>query len=170
MLVVPVKGDRIRTADDSTVRTVSSYTSLKDEPAVYLTLDSTEFKSEKFVFFDDIVEINGVRVEYDRASKVFDALGPLRRRIHLPQPKDSVSVKLMDVTFNDEVETMQVTGLRLHSKRYGVGRGLLVITQEGQFSLNEIRNIDGPAQVGKFDVSRFKRFYFDYLPYQAKKR
>ena len=168
MLVVPVKGDRIKTTDDSVVRTVSSYTSLKDEPAVYLTASSDELAGDNFVFFDKIVEINGVRVEYDDSSKMFKAMGPLKRRYHLPQAKDKIKIKLMDVDFKDDVEDMTVTGLRLHSKRYGPGRGLLVITQEGQFSLKELLDID--AALGKFDVRRFQRYYFDYLPYEKPKR
>jgi hypothetical protein len=96
MLIVPVKGDRIRTKDDSQYHRVSSFSSLKDEPAVYIKPAGTD----PFVYFSDIVEINGVRVEYDSSSKVFNALGPLKRKYNIPQPKDSIFVKLLSAPKN----------------------------------------------------------------------
>lgn len=163
MLVIPVTGDKITTKDDSDQKVVSSFTSLKDEPAVYLkSLD------QQYVFYSDIVEINGVRVEYDLHSNMFNALGPLRRKFNLPQPKDSIKVKLIDVSYKDETELIEVTGLKLHSKKYGAERGLIVQTKDGNFSLSDILDIERRTGSEKFVPEKFKKYYFDYLPINVK--
>jgi hypothetical protein len=160
MLIVPVKGDRIRTKDDSQYHRVSSFSSLKDEPAVYIKPAGTD----PFVYFSDIVEINGVRVEYDSSSKVFNALGPLKIKYNIPQPKDSIFVKLLDVPFKDEKEEFVVTAIRLHSKKYGENKGLMVICKDNAFSISEIISIDRSNWTEPFDREKFKSYYFDYLP------
>ena len=160
MLVVPVKGDKIRTKDDGTARRVSSFTSLKDEPAVYIQPAG----NDPYVYFSDIVEINGVRVEYVSDSKVFDALGPLKRKFNIPQPKDKIGVKLVDVPYKNEVEEIVVTGLRLHSKKHGENRGLLTVCKDGVFNLGDIISIERSNWTERFDREKFKAYYFDYLP------
>jgi hypothetical protein len=164
MFVVPVSGDRIKTKDSGDIRKVSSFSSLKDEPAVYIKPGG----SDNYIYFSDITEINGVAVEYDSASKVFNALGPLRRRFNLPQPKDSIKVKLVDVSFKDDLEELVVTGLRLHSRKYGAGRGMLIITKEGEFPLSDLKDILHRDFTEKFDEMRFRRYYFDYLSVNMK--
>jgi hypothetical protein len=166
MFVVPVSGDKITTKDSGDARTVSSFSSLKDEPAVYLRLSG----SNNYVYFSDIITINGVDVEYDTNSKVFNALGPLRRKFNLPQTKDTIKVKFKDISYDDEQEELEVTGLRLHSKRYGAGRGLLVITKEGEFALSELRDIIHRDFKERFDEARFKKYYFDYLSVGMKRK
>lgn len=161
MFVVPVAGDKVRTKDDSSPRVVSSFTSLKDEPAVYLVPETSR---ERYIYFSDIVEINGVRVEYDSDSKTFDALGPLRRKYNLPQPGDTIKVKLIDVPFKDEVEEIVVDSLKLHNKKHGTTRGLLTCGKKSCFSLNDILDIDRKSWTEKFDRERFKKYYGDYLP------
>jgi hypothetical protein len=166
MLVVPVKGDKIRTKDDGSIKRISSFSSLKDEPAVYVTPGG----NEPYVYFSDIIEINGVRVEYSTESKVFDALGPLRRKFNLPQPKDKIKVKVIDVPYKDETEEFVVTGLRLHSKKYGEGRGMLIICKEGKFSLSDIISIERSTWSERFDRDKFSKYYFDYLPVGLKRK
>lgn len=167
MLVVPVSGDKITTKDDSSPRVVSSYTNLKDEPAVYLTAGSS---TERYVYFSDIVEINGVRVEYDADSKVFDALGPLTRKYNLPQPKDTIKVKLMDVPYKDEVEPVEVVSIKLHSQRHGISKGLQACGAKSCFTLADILDIDRKSWSEKFDADKFRKFYFDYLPSNIKNK
>jgi len=166
MFVVPVAGDRIKTKDSGDLLKVSSYSSLKDEPAVYVKPAGRE----PYVYFSDIVELNGVRVEYNSDSKVFDALGPIKRKFNLPQPKDTIKVKLIEVSYKDEVEELDVTSLRLHSKKYGAGRGLLVITKEGEFSIGDLLDIDHKGWTEKFDLARFRKYYFDYMPANTKRK
>lgn len=163
---MPVSGDRIKTKDSGDARKVSSFTVFKDEPAVYVKPSG----SENYVYFSDVVEINGVAVEYDVDSKVFNALGPLRRRFNLPQPKDTVKVKLKDVSYDDELEELMVTGLRLHSKKYGADRGLLVITKEGEFSISDLKDVIHRDFNERFDETRFKHYYLDYLPTGMKRK
>lgn len=166
MFVVPVRGDRVRTKDSGDVLKVSSFSSLKDEPAVYVTPTG----GDNYVYFSDIVEINSVRVEYVPDSKVFNSLGPLRRKYNLPQPKDTIKVKLIDVSYSDELEELQVTSLRLHSKKYGADRGLMIITKEGEFNLSEIRDLERNGWTEPFNKDRFKKYYFDYLAISMKRK
>jgi hypothetical protein len=166
MFVVPVAGDRIKTKDSGDIRQVSSFSSLKDEPAVYVKPPGTD----KYIYFSDIVEINNVSVEYDVNSKVFNALGPLRRKFNLPQTKDTIKVKLKDVSYDDTLEELIVTGLRLHSKTYGAGRGMLVITKEGEFSLADLKDVIHRDFDERFDEGRFRRYYSDYLPTGLKRK
>ena len=166
MFVLPVSGDKITTKDSGDARTVSSFSSLKDEPAVYLKLAG----SDNYVYFSDIVSINKVEVEYDVDSKVFNSLGPLKRRFNIPQPKDTIKIKLKETSYDDELEELEVTGLRLHSKRYGTGRGLLVITKEGEFSIGDIRDLIHRDFNENFNESRFRKYYFDYLSVGIKRK
>lgn len=162
MFVVPVAGDKIATKDSSEPAVVSSFTSLKDEPAVYLVPSTSR---DKYVYFSDIVEINGVRVEYDAGSKVFNALGPLRRKFNIPQPKDIITVKLKIVDYNnDDTEKITIKSVKLHNKREGVGRGLLACTDDTCFSLTDILDLERDGWHEKFDYNRFVKYYMDYGP------
>lgn len=166
MFVVPVKGDKIRTKDDGTYKRVSSFSSLKDEPAVYVQPAG----NSPYVYFSDIVEINGVRVVYNSESKIFEALGPMKRKFNLPQPKDVIEVKLIEVPFKDETEKFTVTGIKLNSKKHTVGQGILVKCKEGQFSLSDIISIERTNWTERFDREQFKKLYFDYLPINIKRK
>lgn len=166
MFVVPVHGDKIITKDSSEIAVVSSFTSLKDEPAVYLVPSTS---SEKYVYFSDVVEINGVRVEYDSGSKTFNALGPLKRRFNIPQPKDTIVVKLKEIDYGKpETEEIEVKSIKLHSKKYGIGRGLLACGQESCFALSDILDIKRKGWTEKFDSARFLKYYIDYGPLGVK--
>jgi len=166
MFVVPVAGDKVITKDSSDVAVVSSFTSLKDEPAVYLVPSTSK---EKFVYFSDIVEINGVRVEYDAGSKVFNALGPLKRKFNIPQPKDTITVKLKEIDYGKpETEEVEVKSIKLHSKKYGIGRGLLICGQESCFSLSDILDVKRRGWTEAFDQAKFLKYYMDYGPLGVK--
>lgn len=162
MFVIPVAGDKIKTKDDSSDRVVSSYTSFKDEPAVYVR--SSGGSGSSYVYFSDVTQINGVKVEYNSSSKVFNALGPLRRKYNIPQPKDEIIVKLISSKVNDEQQTLPVTSIKLHSKRYGETKGLLVCSTESCFTLNDILGVKRKNWTEKFDADGFQKYYFDYLP------
>lgn len=161
MFVVPVKGDKIKTKDDSAPRVVSSYTSLKDEPAVYLTAGSS---TDRYVYFSDIIEINGVAVEYDSPSKTFNALGPLKRKYNIPQPGDTIKIKLMDVHFKDETEEIDVDSIKLHSKKHGESRGLLICGEQSCFTLSDILDLTRKSWTETFNSKKFQKYYFDYMP------
>lgn len=161
MFVVPVKNDKIKTKDDSNPRVVSSYTSLKDEPAVYLTADSSQ---DRYLYFSDIIEINGVAVEYDSTSKTFNALGPLKRKYNIPQPGDTITIKLQDVNYKDETEEIELDSVKLHNKKHGTGRGLLVCGSKSCFALTDILNLKRKSWTETFNASKFQKYYFDYLP------
>jgi hypothetical protein len=165
MFVVPIAGDRVRTKDNGDPKTVSSFSSLKDEPAVYLKPGSSR---ERYLYFSEIVEINGVHVEYDATSKIFDALGPLKRRYNLPQPKDTVTVKLNSAPFKRETEEIEVIALKLHNKREGITRGLLTCAERSCFTIPEILDVKRRSWTESFSAAGFKRYYRDYMPYNLK--
>ena len=167
MFIVPIKGDKILTKDSSDPLIVSSFTNLKSEPAVYLVPGST---LEKYIYFSDVVEVNGVRVEYDSTSKLFNALGPLKRRFNLPQPHDTILVKLQDVPYKDEPEEIEVKSLRLHSHKHGLSQGLLVGGAESFFNLVEILDIQRRNWYERFNREAFQKYYFDYLPTNIKSK
>ena len=154
MMIVPVKGDRITTEDSSAPVVVSSYTNLKTDPAVYISGNT----AESAVFFSTIETINGVKVSYNESSKVFDSLGPLRRKIDLPQPGDSITVKIDDVD-----QSIVVKSIKLHD-RSKKSFGLLVVTQDRTFDLSEVRGISTKEKVSSVDYNQFKKYYLDYFP------
>lgn len=162
MFVVPVAGDKITTKDVSDPAVVSSFTSLKDEPAVYVVPTTSK---EKYIYFSDIVEINGVRVEYKPDVKLFAALGPLKRKYNIPQPKDTLIVKLKNVQYGEEeTEEIEVKKVQLHSKKHGIGRGLLACGSESCFSLKDIIDIRRHGWTEKFHAEKFRHYYLDYGP------
>jgi hypothetical protein len=167
MLVVPIRGDKIKTADSSDVRIVSSYTSLKDQPAVYLEKATS---ADAYVYFSDIVEINGVRVEYESGSKLFSALGPLKRKYNLPQPRDTIKIKLIDTAYKQEIEEVEVDSLKLHNKTVGATRGLMVCSKEANYPLSEVLEVEHKNGYEKFDKDKFCAYYIDYLPISAKSK
>lgn len=164
MFVVPLSGDKIATKYDSTPLTVSSYTNLKNDPAVYIKPGTSQ---EQFIYFYDIASINGVKVEFNENSKVFNALGPIKRKFNIPQPKDLIKIKLLDVPFNNEFEEIEIKSIKLHNKKYGINRGLLSCSENSCFSLIDIIDITRNNWSEKFNQKAFKKYYLDYLPLSA---
>lgn len=158
MIVVPVKRDKIRTVDSSDVLIVSSYTGLKDEPSVYVTKESS---SLEFVEIAEIAELNGVMVTAS-GGKMLTAQGTLARKHNLPQPGDTITVKLIDVPFKKETLDIEVKSLALGG-RDSKG-GLVVKTADGSFYLDDIIDIKRKTGSERFDASGFKRYYIDYFP------
>ena len=165
MYVVPLHGDKIRVLNEADLLRVKSYTSLKSEPAVYLTdvlADGT-----RAVYLSDIVELNGVKVEYDSDAKLLKALGPIKRKFNLPQPGDTVVTKLIDTDFKKEEVTLEVTRLKLHDQR-NPSRSLEVICGDTIIGLSDILDIRRKVGAEQFDPKAFTKLYLDYLPYTAK--
>jgi hypothetical protein len=154
MFVVPIKNDIIKTKDGGTF-TVLEYTNFKSKgPAVYVKAD-TPF----VIYFFDIDEINDVKVDFNGATKVFSALGHLKRKIHLPQKHDTVT--LID---GDNEKTLLVETLKLHSKSIGLSRGLVFIDSEGnKHSLGSIGDIERSTGTSFFDRKKFAHLYRDYF-------
>lgn len=165
MLVVPLAKDVIITKDRQKLRVVE-YTNYKDGgPAVYAKTASKELV---LIYFFDIDEINGTKVEYERGAKVFKALGKMRRAIHLPQPDDKVRILRDTISGDDDDEIaaksrVEVKSLRLKSKALGVNKGLMFKdTDNGSFRMNEILDVDRAVGGDDFDRDAFLRLYRDY--------
>lgn len=159
MLVVPLKGDSITTTDGPKF-TVDSYTNFKTDPAVYVEVPRGQ---NSIVYFQDIEEINGVKVEYNKSSKVFTALGVIKRKYNLPQPKDTITVERPGGPDDAGDDDSEVKTPKLHSKAIGLSRGLVIIDKEDNvFSLGDIIEIDRSVGGEHFDRKKFLRYYKDY--------
>lgn len=161
MLVVPLEKDVIDTIDNQSYRVIS-YTNYKDGgPAIYVR--SKDSKNPVLVYFFDIAAINGTRVEYNRGSRVFRALGRIDRLFHLPQPDDKILVLTNKITDEDGKEQVEVTGLKLKAKSLGISKGMFVKDKDGNhYRLAQILDIDRAIGGQAFDREKFLAYYKDY--------
>lgn len=166
MLVVLLKNDKVKLLGQDGVHVVSSYTSLKTQPAVYLKEPLPD--GSRAAFFSDVVEVNGVRVEYDSSSHLLEALGPLKRPIHLPQPGDKVTYTLVETDHDEEQVEAEVKDLRLHARNNPTKS--LQVKLEGTdtvLELTEVVDIKRKTGNDVFNRSKFQHAYVDYLSYGA---
>lgn len=161
MLVVPLEKDKIRTVDGQVYR-VLGYTNYKEGgPAVYAR--GKGGGEPVLVYFFDIDQINGTRVEYQRGSRVFRAAGKVGREIQLPQPGDKITVLTGRPTVEDSKEQVEVVALKLKSKSLGVNKGLLFKDAAGNaYRLKQILDIDREIGGERFDRDAFLVYYKDY--------
>lgn len=162
MLVVPLEKDKITTKDRHEYRVVT-YTNFKEGgPAVYCR--SKGGTEPVLIYFFDIDEINGVRVEYHKGSRVFTALGKINREQHLPQPDDKVMVPDKESSDKSAKKSIEVTGLKLKSKTHGHNRGMLLKDAEGNYHrLKDVTTIDRSLGSDRFNKEAFKETYHDYM-------
>jgi hypothetical protein len=165
MLIVPLAGDKIETKDGVEF-TVLAYTNYKERgPAVQV--EHTAAVPSDAVYFFDIIKINGISVTLG-SGKVFKAAGNVKRKYHLPQPGDLITVRSGNAPADQ-----QVSGLKLHNKTEGLTKGLLVTTKgEGEnvnFRLGNIVDIQRSIGNDMFDRNKFLRYYRDYTGYTPKK-
>lgn len=155
MLVVPLEKDTITTKDGLVYRVVE-YTNFKDGgPAVYAKEKGGD-NSLVLVYFFDINEINNTQVEYQKTSKVFNALGRIKRAQHLPQPDDKVHIA--------EDEVVEVKGLKLKSKSLGVNKGMFFQDTDSNYHrVKDIFRIERSLGTDNFDRDLFLQIYHDYL-------
>lgn len=160
MLVVPIHGDEITTVDGAD-KVVSAYTNLKDEgPAVYVD-SSYEDEGPEVIYFFDISHLNGVKVKFVHGQNVLKALGHLTRKVHLPQPHDTIVIQGEEPDTTEEVE---VSGLKLHSKSIGLSKGLLVLDDEKhKYDLRDIHDVKPAVGGDDFNRKLFLKLYADYL-------
>lgn len=162
MLVVPIAKDTIKTKDGHTYKVVE-YTNYKEAgPAVYAK--SPTSKESVLVYFVDIEQINGTRVEYQRGSKVFSAFGRIKRSQHIPQPDDTVILSIDKISHEDEEKDQaEVDGLRLKSKALGINKGMFIKTTDGNhYRLKQIVDIIPDLGSHHFNRTEFLKIYKDY--------
>jgi hypothetical protein len=154
MLVVPLTKDVIHTIDGTKYRVVE-YTNFKSAgPAVYAKLPNS--KAIVLVYFPDIDKINGTLVEYKQSSKVFNALGKVKRVQQLPQPEDTIKLE-------DETE-IKVKNLKLKAKHLGATKGLLVKDVDDNYhGLHEIIDIIPALGTPTFNKEIFMSLYSNYI-------
>lgn len=160
MLVVPIKGDTITTKDGPQFK-VDSYTNYKADPAVYVDVPAGQ---NSIVYFQDIEEINGVKVEYNKSSKVFTALGTIKRKYNLPQPKDVITVERPGSPDDAGDNDTTVKTPKLHNRAIGLSRGMVLIdVDDNVFSLSDVIDIEREVGGEHFDRKRFIKYYRDYM-------
>lgn len=162
MLVVPLPKDIITTKDGAKLSVVT-YTNFKSKgPAVYV--EHKRGTPAVVIYFFDIDRINDVRVELNPSSKVFNALGNIKRKYHLPQPNDLVTVNA-----DDAGTIIEVKDLKLHNKSIGLSQGLVIRDKENNFHrLSDIVSIDRAVGSDDFNQKRFLRLYSEYRGYSGK--
>ncbi len=167
MIIVPLAKDQIETKDGAKL-TVHGFTNFKPKgPALYANDGGTS--PMVVVYFFDIDKINGVRVEFSQSSKVFTAMGKIKRAIHLPQPHDYIFVyeKKEEGTadkdsFKDS-KKVKVAGFKLHSKKHGLAKGLLIEDEDKNvYRLQEVLDVRREIGSDDFDRRRFLRIYAEY--------
>lgn len=165
MQVVPIKGDRITTTEGVEL-VVDSYTNHKTEPAVYVDVPIGQ---NNIVYFSDIEQINGIKVELNKSTKVFEALGVLKRKVHLPQYNDEIKVKLPDAPEDSEEAYVVVKTIKLHNKALGLSKVLVVVDKEDRvYTLPDVLDVSRAVGGDKFHKEKFRKVYKDYFPYSRK--
>jgi hypothetical protein len=77
---------------------------------------------------------------------------------------------LIETSFKEEIEEIEVASLSLHNKKEGMTKGLLVKSKDGAYSLSEIVDIERKVGYEAFNRDKFNRFYLDYLPANYKRK
>lgn len=159
MLVVPLKGDVVST-DDGRYFTVLEYTNYKPDPAVYIDVPA---KQHNLLYFTDIHKINGIKVEYNKATKVFDAFGVVKRKFNIPQPKDTAMILDPHGQEDSTPQEIEIKTIRLHSRSLGLSRGLCILDADGNaYRLRDIQEIKRSYGYEAFDRKKFLKYYSDY--------
>ena len=164
MLIVPLKGDKV-TISDGPEFIVDSYTNFKADPAVYVDVPRGQ---NNIVYFQDIEQINDVKVEYNKATKVFTALGIVKRKYNLPQPKDTITVTKPGNPEDSEDNHAQVKNLKLHSRAIGLTKGLVLIDiDDNVYRLSDVQDIERAVGAEHFDQRKYLKYYRDYTGHSA---
>ena len=157
MIIAPIAGDRIKTADGLPSKVLSFTNYLPDGPAVLV--DATA--GDDTVYLRDIVELNGKKVKFVKNSggnKVLELDGYLKRTFQLPQPGEVLSSKV-----SGETRKYKVNRIRLHvPDRLASGMILEVedvdTAEKVDLTLGQITDIDHYL----FARSKFLAYYADY--------
>lgn len=150
-IVLPVKGDTVTTVDGSEF-TVVDVARHKQEPAVFVRTDDQVLP----LYFKDIEQINGVMVDFKKIDGVFEAIGKLKRRHHLPQPGETV--------ITTDGKEFQVSRVRYHVKSIGLSKGVLLLNSDNDYiTLNDVANLKAEGETVLFNRDSFLKFYRGYL-------
>lgn len=161
MYIVPLAGDVIMTTEGAAFEVIS-YTNYKQRgPAVYVSATGDESTTPAVVYFFDITKICGVHVEYDNSTKIFKASGKIKRKYHLPQPGDKITVLKPETPLDEDDDQIKIEKLKLHNKSEGIAKGLLACG-DACYMLNDIISIDRVIGSDSFDRKKFQRLYSDY--------
>ncbi len=163
MLVVPLKGDPITTVDGQE-HIVSGFNGIKKDkttgrlfPSVYL-----EGVKDGPIGFDEIREIKRVHVDYDKATGLLEAMAPVKRSLHLPQPNDKITIR-SPFNKNEEMEIV-VGNIKLSDSGGSFSLRLGFSEKDDNttwYDLSTILDIDNGMA---FDKKRFEKLYVEYFP------
>ena len=167
MLIVPISGDKVKTANNSDTLKVVEYTRFKQAgPAVYC--QATDSKTLILVYFFDIEEINGVKVEYKKSSHLFKALGKVKRKFNIPQKGDTVYFTRKGASSEDddalEKQKVKVDKVEIKLGKSGLIHGLY-ITDADKNLINCKRILEIESEIGTqaFDRLGFIKYYKEYI-------
>ena len=158
MLIVPVTGDRIKTADGLPAK-VLSYSNYKTEGPAVITDGEGPAQS---VPFNEITKINDQRVKLLKNAEgynVFETSGFMDRTFQIPQPGDIITSTVSGV----EAREYEVVRVRLHVKDQ-LSRGMILdcndqeTHEETEVMLGQIKDIAHTI----FNHKKFLGYYADY--------
>lgn len=160
MIIVPLAGDRVKTAEGVTFK-VLSYTNYKAEgPAVIV--ESPDEKTVETVFFKDILSINDQKVKLIKNGdgyNVFETDGYIKRKFQLPQVDDHIKSEVNGI----EPRLYKVNRIRLHVKE-ALSQGLILDCEDPvsdeKFEINLNSILDVPHTI--FNQNGFQTYYSDY--------
>lgn len=167
MIIVPLPNDEVETKDGAKLIVVG-YNNFKTKgPAVYCKAEGEHNSQYLTVYFFDIEKINDVRVEFSTSTKVLNALGKIKRKIHLPQAHDFIFVFDKDSSDNEsfsDSKRVKVASCKLHNKKHGVSKGLLIEDEDKNvYMLDEVLDLRRDIGSSEFDRKVFLKLYKEYL-------
>ena len=167
MIIVPLPNDTIETKDGATLL-VAGYNNFKSKgPAVFCKAEG-EASGFITIYFFDIEKINDVRVEFSSSNKTFNAMGRVKRKIHLPQPHDLITVfaaKEVEEGHEkfEQSKKVKVVSVKLHNKKFGVAKGMLIEDEDKNVHmLDEILDLKRDSGSSEFEKKIFLRIYKEY--------
>lgn len=174
MIVLPLPNDIIQTKDGAKMH-VAGFNNYKSKgPAVFCHQEGDDPMSKQLItiYFFDIEKINDVRVEFSSSTKVFSAMGRIKRKIHLPQPHDEITVidkeSEKDEDGKSTTKSVKVSGYKLHSKKYGISKGLIVEDDDGNgYMIDEIIDVKRDMGSADFNQRQFIRLYKEYTGHRV---
>lgn len=154
MLILPVAGDTIKSANEIPLR-VLSYTNYNSKgPAVLCEGVDSEIIT---VFFKDLISLNDIDVKLVKNAEAFNILetdGYIQRKVELPQPKSKIVVGGYDY---------KIQRLNLHVRNQ-ISRGLIFdcenISTGGieEILLHQITRVDRSLS----SQAQLVKYYRDY--------
>ena len=166
MIIVPLKGDPIKTVDGEE-HTVSGFNGMKKDeksgklvPAVYI--EGVKPEEGGIVLFSDIKEVKRVNVEYNKTTGLLESMGPVKRSYQLPQPNAQIKIQ----NPFDSKKEMEITVGKIKLSDAGGSYALRIgfSEKDDASSWYDLSTIVDLQNGMAFNRDRFAKLYIEYFP------